>query len=776
MAAKRKGKMKSKKGRARKGRQPKYQPRPLESLLDAWALQAGFGDAFSESEEADTPLETAQQLMYDAFEAGDPQGALALAHQALEICPDCADAYVVMAEHATTLNQAIDLWQHGVAAGERALGEEAFRKYAGHFWGAWETRPYMRARLGLAGCLWAAGRKEEAVEHYQEMLRLNPNDNMGVRYLLAATLLQLERHEELEELLVRYEDDVIADWAYIRALLAFRFEGESERACRLLREAQEVNPHVPAYLTQGERLLRDMPDYITPGEEDEAMCVAERLLPAWKDTPGAVAWVRKTLKVPVRQLPAQLPWRRLKPKLAALEQVEGECWELDVRRMSSPLSVDSALAGGWLLLIINATEDEIIGSALFERRPETKESWQCLVDTMLAPHDDMPHRPEQVSIRLKTLHRAWQGKLKQIGIECVLQQELTHVNCVLEESSGGSEIARRIAGIMGHLSEEAQNSDLLELPRHAGEVWQIDARPMQTWLEAEGVPVRPWVVMVADASAQLILSAELCQQPPDGESMWRTLLKAMVQPAAGQPHRPEAVQVSGQYRQSVEPQLAAAGIECQVCDDLSLLDEIFDQMLGSIGYGYSENFLLGSPGVTPQMVGCFFEAAADFYRRAPWHKVRGDTPIKVECSKFHNGTWYAVVMGQSGVLQGLAMYEDPQLLEQLLLDEEEESEQLLRRTSSLGLTFGEAFEIAVQDLNAAEKYNWPVAGPEAYPCAVRINPGLAFRAPLSWELELLEGCLRSIPEFLGAAAPEWSGEVVTSSGALPLRLSWHETG
>jgi hypothetical protein len=30
-----------------------------------------------------------------------------------------------------------------------------------------------------------------------------------------------------------------------------------------------------------------------------------------------------------------------------------------------------------------------------------------------------------------------------------------------------------------------------------------------------------------------------------------------------------------------------------------------------------------------------------------------------------------------------------------------------------------------------------VAGPEAYPLVVRINPGLAMRPPLVWELELL---------------------------------------
>ena len=45
-----------------------------------------------------------------------------------------------------------------------------------------------------------------------------------------------------------------------------------------------------------------------------------------------------------------------------------------------------------------------------------------------------------------------------------------------------------------------------------------------------------------------------------------------------------------------------------------------------------------------------------------------------------------------------------------------------------------------------------MAGPEAYPLVLRINPGMAVRPPLAWELELLEACLRAIPKFLARQA------------------------
>ena len=42
-----------------------------------------------------------------------------------------------------------------------ALGPRGFKQYAGHFWGFLETRPYMRARAGLAGTLLQAKAKAE---------------------------------------------------------------------------------------------------------------------------------------------------------------------------------------------------------------------------------------------------------------------------------------------------------------------------------------------------------------------------------------------------------------------------------------------------------------------------------------------------------------------------------------------------------------------------------------------------------------------------------------
>ena len=187
--------------------------------------------------------------MYQAFGTPDPEERVKLAKQAIDLSPDCADAYVLLAKLTKSRKEALDLFEKGVAAGERALGPKAFQEDVGHFWSLLETRPYMRAREGLARKLWTMGRRDEAIKHLQDMLRLNPGDNQGVRYTLAGWLLAEGRDEELADLLKEY-DEGSANWAYTKALVAFRQNGDTLETRKLLKVAQKANKHVPAYLYQ----------------------------------------------------------------------------------------------------------------------------------------------------------------------------------------------------------------------------------------------------------------------------------------------------------------------------------------------------------------------------------------------------------------------------------------------------------------------------------------------------------------------------------------------
>jgi len=237
----------------------------------------------------------AQELIYVAWEERLPARRVALARQALTVSPDCADAYVILAEdEAETREEALAYYRAGVEAGRRALGEACFLdpEIAGHFWAVLETRPYMRALEGLASVQERLGRTNEAIAHYRELLRLNPGDNQGIRYVLLRLLVRLDRDDEAKALLEEYEHDWSADWQYTSALLAFRRE-PGPRADEALKAALRMNAHVPAYITGKKRIPGRLPDRFTPGEDSEAAVYGEAWLSEWRKTSGAVGWLRR---------------------------------------------------------------------------------------------------------------------------------------------------------------------------------------------------------------------------------------------------------------------------------------------------------------------------------------------------------------------------------------------------------------------------------------------------------------------------------------------------
>src|SRR5262249_40435594 len=129
-------------------------------------------------------------------------------------------------------------------------------------------------------------------------------------------------------------------------------------------------------------------------------------------------------------------------------------------------------------------------------------------------------------------------------------------------------------------------------------------------------------------------------------------------PEAGEPHRPTEVQLAeGQgWAEALRPSLGALGIECATVAALDGLDALLDELSGQLA-SQGPTALLDMPGVTPEAVGGLFDAAAVFYRQAPWKKT-GERPIRIDCARFESGPWYAVVMGQGGMTSGLVLYDD----------------------------------------------------------------------------------------------------------------------
>jgi tetratricopeptide (TPR) repeat protein len=153
----------------------------------------------------------------------------------------------------------------------------------------------MRAREGLANTLWELGRPEEALEHFQEMLSLNPGDNQGIRYSMLNLLMDMGRDADAEKLIRQYEGDGFATWLYSRALLLYRKSGPTNQANAALEAALTQNTYVPAYLTARKRIPLNLPEYIGYGDENEAVSYASVNLSHWRRSPGAIEWLQSHL-------------------------------------------------------------------------------------------------------------------------------------------------------------------------------------------------------------------------------------------------------------------------------------------------------------------------------------------------------------------------------------------------------------------------------------------------------------------------------------------------
>jgi hypothetical protein len=459
------------------------------------------------------------------------------------------------------------------------------------------------------------------------MLRLNPNDNQGVRYTLAGFLLFLDRDDELARLLDQYPDEGSAAWAYTRALLEFRRHGDTPDARKLLHRAIETNRHVPAYLLGTKHPPAVEPAYYSFGDESEALEYIGGFLGGWKSTPGAVAWVRAAVAKPRPAPKARGPGPTAKKQL---------------------------------------------------------------------------------------------NKLR------------------------------------------------------VGDVWQCDFRTLPNWMVVDGEPFRPWVTLIASPGGQ-VLGHHVSEEAPIPGLVWDVLAGAMRKPAVGRAHRPAALRVrSHACWETLRPHLAELGIGVEVVEQLDAFDAAFASLTQHTARGTRAG-LLAEPGMTPERVRGFYDAAARFFQQAPWKRLGYEAAIRIESDRFAGGPRFAIVMGQSGLAPGLALYDDLAALQRILTGEGDDEANALA-TVATSVTFNDPWDVAPADLDAATMHNWPVARPDAYPDAFRKERGMSMRALRGPELEQVEGCLRAVSEFVERRPQDDPAReeltVPTAGGPMKLVLSW----
>ncbi|HEY3383647.1 MAG TPA: hypothetical protein VGK32_17930 [Vicinamibacterales bacterium] len=266
----------------------------------AESLRAAVKAGRFEAPPATTPLERAQELAYRAHGAPGRR-QLQLVRDALRLSPDCADAYLTLAERQREPERGLPLFNQATEAVERILGSEELKRRKGHFWDSPQTRTYLRARFGAAAALRALDRVPDAIAEYRRLIELDTDDHAGAGYYLLAVLLETGRDQEAVELLDEYEDDG-PEWAYGHVLWMFRNRPVSA-AHEALKEALASHPVVALLLSEPEDADPDDGEQTDPlrglasedDEIEEALDCLTLFRRAWELTPGAVEWLRAEL-------------------------------------------------------------------------------------------------------------------------------------------------------------------------------------------------------------------------------------------------------------------------------------------------------------------------------------------------------------------------------------------------------------------------------------------------------------------------------------------------
>lgn len=244
-------------------------------------------------------LDEAQGIAFEAWEAGRRAGRLALAKLALEKSPYCIDALNIIACETPDLAERARIFGRAEKIGRKFLGEDFFRENKGIFWDILETRPYMRAKNGLAMCLRKLGDKKGAIDQLQELLELCEDDNLGVRYELLPMLAAEGRLAQAEKIAHVYQEDDTAHMLYGMALLAFAQSGPDGKADGQLAKAVAANKEAIKYLAGKKKMPKNLPDAYSLGSKEEAVVIAWSQLDSWQAVPGACDWLAG--KIPARR-------------------------------------------------------------------------------------------------------------------------------------------------------------------------------------------------------------------------------------------------------------------------------------------------------------------------------------------------------------------------------------------------------------------------------------------------------------------------------------------
>jgi tetratricopeptide (TPR) repeat protein len=231
----------------------------------------------------------AQDIVWEAWDAEDSAERIALAHRALKIDPDCSDAYNVLGCEESDPDKKREYFKKTIDVFKKHHNKKYFDETTGYFWGELETRPFMRGLQEYGICLWKDGKEQEAIETYREMLKLNPNDNQGIRFILINWFIIAGDFQDAHQL-VSQHGEFMASMSFAALLLGIIEKENKKKIQKRYAQAVEKNPFIVPFLLKKKKLPKTMPEHYGMGSKEEAVIYMtdEYGNTAWEKYPDAL--------------------------------------------------------------------------------------------------------------------------------------------------------------------------------------------------------------------------------------------------------------------------------------------------------------------------------------------------------------------------------------------------------------------------------------------------------------------------------------------------------
>lgn len=240
-----------------------------------------------------TPAERWTDDAWQALDEARHADAAELAMRAIMADRLAFDAHVVLARCTASDTIAIAILREAALAGKRQH-DNVITGTGGRYWTNLTTRPYMRAMHELAVTLWRRGLtqdRHDAIDVAKRMLRLNPDDNQGIRFLLWHWMPEMGLWDEMRPILRRYRDEQRCETLFTSTLDAIRRHDGG--AADLLAQAIRSNVHVTPLLLADRVPADTKSESVAWMGPEEAASYAHRAHANWRKVEGALDMLRR---------------------------------------------------------------------------------------------------------------------------------------------------------------------------------------------------------------------------------------------------------------------------------------------------------------------------------------------------------------------------------------------------------------------------------------------------------------------------------------------------